>query len=121
MNACTSADLAEPFAEVADVVVAHDGPLDDDCAVVFAGKLYEALRDVPSVAEAAVIAAGNAVLDDDSCQSLRENLVVRRQDSSVVLPRILRRPGEQASSPNRIAVPFMQFRGEREFAAELGF
>lgn len=76
LNACMSADLAEPFAAIADVVVAHDGLLDDDCAVVFAGKLYEALTAVPSLAEAATIAASNTILDDDSCGSLRENLVV---------------------------------------------
>lgn len=76
LNACLSADLAIPFRSVADVVIAHRGPLDDECAVVFAGKLYAALGAVPSMAEAASIAAGNAMLEDETCGSLRDGLVV---------------------------------------------
>lgn len=57
LQACRSADMAEQFRSVADTVVAWRGDLDDDCAVTFAGRLYRELRDVPSLAAAAKIAA----------------------------------------------------------------
>ena len=76
LNACHSADIAESFTSVADVVIAHHGPLDDACAVIFAGKLYQALVAAPSLAEAAAIAAGTAVLEHRRCVTLRENLCI---------------------------------------------
>lgn len=77
LNACDSADIAPLFARVADVVIAHDGPLSDGCAVIFAGKLYQALVAVSALSEAAHIAAGNTVLEAGAaCGQLRDNLVV---------------------------------------------
>jgi hypothetical protein len=59
LNSCDSASVAERFLAVADIVVAHRGPLDDECAILFAGELYTTLRSVPDVGNAAVIAAAH--------------------------------------------------------------
>lgn len=81
LNACFSAEIAPLFADAAEVVIAHDGPLSDPCAVIFAGKLYAALLNAPTLAEAAVIAAGNSVLEKTGCAMLRENLRVLKSSS----------------------------------------
>jgi Effector-associated domain 1/CHAT domain len=72
LNSCDSAGMAEEFRTVADVVIAHDGPLDDECAVLFAGELYGLLRPVPDLAGAAEIAATHC---RDVCPQLATNLV----------------------------------------------
>lgn len=83
LNACHSAEIAPLFADVADVVIAHHGPLSDGCAVIFASKLYGALAAAPSLAEAAIIAAENTVLEKDGgCSMLRDNLRVVRNSRS---------------------------------------
>lgn len=76
LNSCHSAAIAELFLPVADVVVAHHGPLDDACAVVFAGELYRTLRLTPSLADAAHIAAEHVSAAEDLCPSIKNDLVV---------------------------------------------
>lgn len=76
LNACRSAEIAPLFAEVVEVVIAHEGELSDSCAVIFAQKFYEAVPNSPTLVDAAVIAAGNAVLVRSRCAMLRENLRV---------------------------------------------
>ena len=77
LNSCHSADSAELFRPVADTVVAHRGPLADDCAIAFAGELYSVLRLTPSIADAAHLAAEHVLLaEEPPCPAIKANLVV---------------------------------------------
>ncbi|MGH3937572.1 MAG: effector-associated domain EAD1-containing protein [Pseudonocardiaceae bacterium] len=76
LNSCSSATIAELFLPVAEVVIAHHGPLNDPCAVVFAGELYRALRLTSSLADAARIAAEHVSVAEDLCPSIKDDLVV---------------------------------------------
>jgi hypothetical protein len=60
----------------ADRVVAHTGPLDDQCAVVFTGLLYQELARTPDLAVAARLAAQHALLTDRSCADMVTGLVI---------------------------------------------
>lgn len=75
LNSCDSGAVAAEFRAVADAVIAHNGPLDDECAVAFAGELYAVLRTVPDLLDAAAIAAVHV---KDVCPRLAENLVCLR-------------------------------------------
>ncbi|MFE9448073.1 effector-associated domain EAD1-containing protein [Streptomyces sp. NPDC006739] len=78
LASCDSTAVAELFREVAEVVVAHRGPLDDDTAVLYAAELYGLLRRVPAFDEAARIAAEHVALNlgDEYGRRLTANLVV---------------------------------------------
>jgi len=76
LNSCDSAAIAEQFRGVADVVVAHRGQLDDECAIAFVQNLYETLSQVPDLASAAWIAAEQVSRAIGSCARTVTNLVV---------------------------------------------
>lgn len=76
LNSCHSEKIAELFRPVAEVVIAHRGALDDECAIVFAGELYRALRLAPSLADAAHIAAEHVSVGEPLCASTKNDLVV---------------------------------------------
>jgi hypothetical protein len=67
LGSCDSELIAADFAGVAERVVAHSGPLDDECAVVFAGHLYAALAHTADLGAAARLAAQHTLLTDQSC------------------------------------------------------
>jgi hypothetical protein len=79
LNACYSGSCAEAFAPHADTVIAHSGPLDDDCARLFASRLYRTLRDVSDFADAAGVAAGHLAEGEAQCPEIRTGLVVFRK------------------------------------------
>jgi len=78
LNSCDSAEIAAEFRPVADVVIAHNGPLDDGCAAVFTSELYSTLRTVPDLAAAAQVAATHC---KDACPQVATNLVCLRGTS----------------------------------------
>ncbi|QXJ20197.1 CHAT domain-containing protein [Actinomadura graeca] len=75
LASCESEAAAEAFLDVADSVVAHRGPLDDACAVLFTRRLYEGLRDVPSLVRAARDAADDMAREDEECGGIAGNLM----------------------------------------------
>ncbi|TVL92981.1 effector-associated domain EAD1-containing protein [Streptomyces sp. SAJ15] len=83
LAACHTGPLAAAFTEVARVVIAHHGELDDEAAVAYAAALYGLLDRVPALHDAALVAADQAAaaLGDDYGVELRENLVVRGWDA----------------------------------------
>ncbi len=76
LASCYGRDIAHRFAAVADRVVAHDSRLDGNCAVVFAGAFYEALRKTDDLGDAAETAALRALHTDASCADVRAGLLV---------------------------------------------
>ena len=78
LNACHSEGCAETFAPLADTVIAHKGPLDDDCARLFAGRLYRTLQDFPDLAHAARISADHLATGEACRSGIRAGLVVLR-------------------------------------------
>jgi len=78
LASCDSEAVAELFTEVADIVVAHRGPLDDETAVLYARELYGLLDRVPALDEAARIAAEHVAvtLGDEYGEQLKANLMV---------------------------------------------
>ncbi|WP_155353662.1 effector-associated domain EAD1-containing protein [Acrocarpospora macrocephala] len=72
LQSCESESVAAEFLDVAEVVVAHRGRIDDACAVLFAGRLYEELRDTPSLPSA----VRNASADDEPSCDFRDNVIV---------------------------------------------
>jgi hypothetical protein len=67
LGSCDGELIAADFTGVAERVVAHCGPLDDECAVVFAGHLYAALVQTADLGVAARLAAQHTLLTDRSC------------------------------------------------------
>jgi hypothetical protein len=76
LRSCHSEQIAELFSEVADIVVAHHGALDDACAMVFADRFYRELADTPDLRVAARLAARDTANFDQGCRSLLTGLVV---------------------------------------------
>ena len=78
LASCDSGTVAGLFTEVAEVVVAHRGPLDDETAVLYAAELYDLLQRVPALDRAARIAAEHVAvrLGDVYGRQLAANLVV---------------------------------------------
>jgi hypothetical protein len=78
LSACGSADFAAAFTSVADDVVAWDGDIDDDCAILFARALYRALarESSPALRDAARLAAIEVGDSDSHCQDLASRLTV---------------------------------------------
>jgi hypothetical protein len=77
LGSCDSASIASVFAPVAEVVIAHKGELDDECAVRFAAELYAELNRTPSLAAAARIAAHHTGQSgDEICALLEQRLIV---------------------------------------------
>ena len=76
LGSCSGADIAGLFTAVADTVVAHDGDLDDDCAVTFAGELYRCLPHVDGLGAAARIAARHVAAVRHACRAMPDALVV---------------------------------------------
>lgn len=76
LNACSSAPIADLFTPLADTVVAHRGAIDDECAQMFAHRLYRTLRDVPDLADAAALAAAHLAADGSGCHGIRDGLVL---------------------------------------------
>jgi hypothetical protein len=76
LSMCGSREMAALFRELVDEVIAHDGRVDDRCAGMFAGALYDNLRYTPSLASAARLAADQVVDTDDACVSLADKLIV---------------------------------------------
>jgi hypothetical protein len=72
LNSCDSATVAARFRPVAAAVIAHEGPLENECAVAFSGELYTVLRTVPDPLNAATVAAGHL---RRVCPQIAENLV----------------------------------------------
>jgi hypothetical protein len=75
LGSCFSDKIAALFASPEVTVVAHEGELDDDCAVRFAGQFYEALAEVGEIGAAARIAATH-VAGQHRCAGLPSHLVV---------------------------------------------
>lgn len=82
LASCDSETVAGLFTGVAEVVVAHRGPLDDETAVLYAGELYGLLERVPALDRAARIAAEHVAvkLGDEYGERLTANLVVLGSD-----------------------------------------
>ncbi|MBT2510179.1 CHAT domain-containing protein [Streptomyces sp. ISL-98] len=78
LASCDSEAVAELFTGVAETVVAHRGPLDDETAVLYARELYGLLERVPALDDAARIAAEHVAvaLGDGYGEQLKANLVV---------------------------------------------
>lgn len=81
LGSCDGDRIASGFADVAERVVAHGGPLDDECAVIFAGQLYQTLGRLPDIAAAALLAAQHAVLTDETCAGLKARLLILPTDA----------------------------------------
>jgi hypothetical protein len=78
LNCCQGEGFAERFLHVADVVVAHRGDLDDECAVGFARALYRQARTGSDIGAAAHVAATMAATPP-FCEMLPTDLVVLRR------------------------------------------
>ncbi len=77
LGSCHSERAAALFRGAADTVIAHTGPLDDQCAIAFAEWFYRELGRTPDrIADAAVIAARHTTLTDPLCAGLEDGLVV---------------------------------------------
>ncbi|AJT63902.1 hypothetical protein T261_2218 [Streptomyces lydicus] len=81
LRSCESAEIAGLFTGVADVVIAHRGPLDAGCSTLFASAFYRELAvagpPTPEVLRAtAQIAAQDVINHADVCRSLRTDLIV---------------------------------------------
>jgi hypothetical protein len=76
LASCDGDQAAAELLGVADRVVAHSGPLDDDCAVVFTGLLYQELARTPDLAAAARLAARHTLLTDRSCADVVNGLLI---------------------------------------------
>lgn len=73
MASCRGESAAAAFLDVAESVVAHQGSLDDACAVVFARRLYEELYDTPRLVDAARNAAAD-IAENGDCD-MRADLI----------------------------------------------
>jgi len=78
LNACSSTDAAELLSSCAKELIAHEGDLDDDCAVAFSAELYRVITTSsnPSLHAAARIAAQNLAVTNRACRWVRDNLVL---------------------------------------------
>ncbi|GGK97346.1 hypothetical protein Sme01_35860 [Sphaerisporangium melleum] len=76
LQSCEGAAVAARFLDVAEVVIAHRGPLDDACAVLFTRRLYEELLDTPELAPAARQAAEDVARADPECAGMLADLIV---------------------------------------------
>lgn len=76
LGSCEGDQIAAGFTDVAERVVAHRGPFDDQCAVTFAGYLYEALSRTHDLDAAARLAAQHTVLSDQACSDVVAGLLV---------------------------------------------
>ncbi|MEU8633216.1 effector-associated domain EAD1-containing protein [Amycolatopsis sp. NPDC048633] len=76
LGSCYGSEIVHALGEVADVVIAHEGDLDDECAIAFAGELYRTLPDVDDLGTAAAVAARHVAVSGDACASMADTLVV---------------------------------------------
>ncbi|MFE0001485.1 effector-associated domain EAD1-containing protein [[Kitasatospora] papulosa] len=82
LRSCDSAEIAERFTSVADVVIAHRGTLDSDCSTLFAAHYYRELGSFTEPLEsrhfkvAAQVAAQDVTNHVGLCRSLRTGLIV---------------------------------------------
>ncbi|MEV0978789.1 effector-associated domain EAD1-containing protein [Streptomyces sp. NPDC049915] len=82
LRSCDSAEIADLFTGVADVVIAHRGPLDADCSTLFASAFYRELAAHPAPPTPAMLdavahtAAQDVVNRAGLCRSLRSDLIV---------------------------------------------
>jgi hypothetical protein len=77
LGSCFGSEIIDTLSEVADFVIAHEGELDDECAIEFAGELYRTLPDVDDLRTAAAVAARHVAVSSDACATMVDALVVR--------------------------------------------
>ena len=76
LASCDGDQAAAELLRAADRVIAHTGPLDDECAVLFTRLLYQELARTPDLAVAARLAAQHTLLTDRSCADLVTGLLI---------------------------------------------